>query len=161
MLVNKILDLAINYFGKDTKLINHFLKVHSFARHMAIMENCDPHTLEVVEIAAILHDIGIPESIRKYNSGAGNWQEIEGPIIAEDLLKELNLEKNILERVLFIIGHHHTYSAIDGVDFQIIAEADFLVNVFEGEIEKPECIKIKENIFKTTTGIRLLDQLYL
>ena len=161
MLISKILDLAITYNGNDIKRINHLLKVFSFARLLGIMENCEPQLQTIIEISAILHDIGIHEAERKYNSSAGNWQEIEGPIVAQELLKDLNLDKNILERVLFLIGHHHSYKAIEGIDFQILVEADFLVNIFEDGIGKSECEKIKENIFKTKTGIRLLEQLYM
>ena len=161
MLVNEILDLAITYNGNDVKRINHLLKVFLFAHHIGITEKCDPQLQTIMEISAILHDIGIHESERKYNSSAGKWQEIEGPIVAQELLKNLNLDNNILERVLFLIGHHHSYKAIDGLDFQILVEADFLVNIFEDEIGKSECEKIKEKIFKTETGIRLLEQLYM
>ncbi|MDR1802947.1 MAG: HD domain-containing protein [Treponema sp.] len=161
MPVNEVLDLAITYNGDDVRRINHLLKVFSFANHIGIMENCDSRLQTIIEISALLHDIGIHEAERKHNSSAGNWQEIEGPIVARELLKNLNLENDIMERVLFLIGHHHSYKAIDGIDFQILVEADFLVNIFEDEIDNSGCEKIKANIFKTKTGIRLLEQLYL
>jgi len=161
MLISKILDLAITYNGSDIRRINHLLKVFSFARLIGKMENCEPQIQTIIEISAILHDIGIHEAERKHNSSAGNWQEIEGPIAAKKLLKDFNLDNNIFERVLFLIGHHHSYKAIDGIDFQILVEADFLVNIFEDEMGKSECEKIKQNIFKTKTGIRLLEQLYM
>jgi HD superfamily phosphodiesterase len=160
MLISKILDLAITYNGNDVKRINHVLKVYSFASLIGNLENCEPQTQTIIEISAILHDIGIHEAECKHNSSAGNWQEIEGPKVTHELLKDFNLDKNINERVLFLIGHHHSYKAIDGIDFQILVEADFLVNIYEDEIEKSECVRIKNNIFKTKTGIRLLEQLY-
>ena len=161
MIVNDVLDLAITYNGNDAKRINHLLKVFSLASHIGIMENCDSRLQTIIEISALLHDIGIHESERKYNSAAGNWQEIEGPIVAQELLEDLSLENDILERVLFLIGHHHSYNAVDGIDFQILVEADFLVNIFEDKIEKTGCVKLKETIFKTKTGIKLLEQLYM
>ena len=161
MPLNEVLDLAIAYNGNDVRRINHLLKVFSFASHIGIMENCDFRLQTIIGISALLHDIGIHEAERKHNSTAGNWQEIEGPIVARELLKNLNLENDILERVLFLIGHHHSYKAIDGIDFQILVEADFLVNIFEDDIDKSSCKKIKETIFKTKTGIRLLEQLYM
>jgi HD superfamily phosphodiesterase len=160
-LINDVLGLAIAYNGNDVKRINHLLKVFSFAHHIGISENCDARLQTIIDISSILHDIGIHEAERKYNSSAGKWQEIEGPIVAQELLRELPLDKNIEERVLFLIGHHHSYNEIDGIDFQILVEADFLVNMFEDRMEKKECLKIKENIFKTKTGIRLLEKLYL
>ena len=160
-MVEKILDLAIRYNGKDVKRINHLLKVHSFARHIGIMENCDARLQTIIEIAALLHDIGIHESERKYNSSAANWQEIEGPIVAKELFKNLDLDNSVQERVLFLIGHHHSYDAIDGIDFQILVEADFLVNVFEHETNKDAFANIKENYFRTKNGTRLFKEMYM
>ena len=87
-------------------------------------------------------------------------QEIEGPIVAKELLRDIKLDNNIQARVLYLIGHHHTYKDIDGIDYQILIEADFLVNIFEHNMEKTAIKNIKENIFKTNNGIKLLEQLY-
>ena len=160
-MVEKILDLAIAYNGKDVKRINHLLKVHSFARHIGIMENCDARLQTIIEIAALLHDIGIHESERKYGTSTANWQEIEGPIVAKELFKNLDLDISIQERVLFLIGHHHSYNAIDGIDFQILVEADFLVNIFEHETGKDSLNGIKKDHFKTGAGTRLLEEMYM
>jgi len=159
-MIDKVLDLAITYNGNDVVRINHLLKVFSFAHYIGIMENCDNQLQTTIEIAALLHDIGIHEAERKYNSSAHNWQEIEGPPVAKDLLKNINLDAAILDRVLFMIGHHHSYTAIDGLDFQILVEADFLVNIFERNRDIAAIKDIREKIFKTKNGIKLLDQLY-
>jgi hypothetical protein len=42
-----------------------------------------------------------------------------------------------------------------------LVEADFLVNIFEDELEKHSIKNIKEKIFKTKSGIKLLEKLYL
>ena len=39
--------------------IQHFLKVHSFAKTIAVSEHLDEKTLFITEAAAIVHDIGI------------------------------------------------------------------------------------------------------
>ena len=161
MLVDDIFGLAIAYNKNDVTQSNHLIKVFSFAHHIGIMEKCDRQIQDIIDIAAILHDIGIKEAIRKHNSSAGNWQEIEGPMVAKDLLKELNIDENTLERVLFIIGHHHSYDVIDGMDFQILVEADFLVNIFENEMDKSSIQKVAEEIFKTESGKKLLTAFYL
>jgi HD superfamily phosphohydrolase YqeK len=159
-MVDRIMDLAITYNGNDVKRINHLLKVYSFAHYIGVKENCKSELQTVIDIAALLHDIGIHEAERKYNSDAGNRQEIEGPVVAKELLKDINLNSEILERVLYLIGHHHTYKAIDGTDFQILVESDFLVNIFEANMEKAAIDSIKKNIFRTNTGIKLLEQFY-
>jgi CRISPR/Cas system-associated endonuclease Cas3-HD len=161
MLIDDILASAITYNKQDVKRINHLLKVFSFARHIGVMEKCDTKTQEIIDIAAILHDIGIHEAERKHNSNTGNWQEIEGPPVADELLKNFNLDDVIKDRILFLIGHHHHYNSIDGIDFQILVEADFLVNIFEDGIDEQSIKSVKEKIFKTKTGINLLEKLYL
>ena len=52
-------------FGDDKRRIDHALKVLDFAEQILKTENADPL---VVKAAAILHDIGIHEAERKYNS---------------------------------------------------------------------------------------------
>jgi len=161
MLIDDILESAIIYNGNDIKRIDHLLKVFSFARHIGIMEKCDVKTQEIIDISAILHDIGIHEAERKHNSNAGNWQEIEGPPVANEILKDFNLDNVVKDRILFLIGHHHQYNAIDGIDFQILVEADFLVNIFEDGMDEKSTKSIKEKIFKTKSGTNLLEKLYL
>jgi HD superfamily phosphodiesterase len=160
-LVENILDMAITYNGNDVKRINHLVKVFTFARHIGVMERCDKHTQTIIDISAILHDIGIHEAERKHHSNAGEWQEIEGPPVARELLKNVDLDNDVKDRILFLIGHHHHYNMIDDIDFQILVEADFLVNIFEDEMSEHSIRSIKEKVFKTKSGTGLLEKLYL
>ncbi|MDR2390133.1 MAG: HD domain-containing protein [Planctomycetota bacterium] len=160
MLTDDILAVAMSYNGNDVKRINHLLKVFSFAHHIGVMEKCGTEMQTIVDISAMLHDIGIHEAERKHDSNAGNWQELEGPPVARELLKDFHLDAFVEERILFLIGHHHHYNSIDGIDFQIVIEADFLVNIFEGGMDRRSIEKIRENIFKTESGTGLLDKLY-
>lgn len=41
----------------------------------------------------------------------------------------------VAERVSYLVGHHHTYDHIDGMDYQILVEVDFLVNFNENGTE--------------------------
>ena len=58
------------------------------------------------------------------------------------------------------MGHHHTYQNITGADYQILVEADFLVNIYEDELPAENIRIIKQCIFRTPTGIRLLEDMY-
>ena len=49
-------------------------------------------------------------------------------------------------------GHHHTYTNIDGMDYQILVEADFLVNLYEDSVPKAAAQNALDKIFKTQTG---------
>ena len=160
-MINKILNLMIKYNSPDVKRINHAIKVYFFAVNIAEEEACDIDTFNTIVYAAILHDIGIHEAEKKYGSSAGKFQEIEGPSVAKDLIKDIELKEEIKNRIFYLIGNHHTYDKIDGIDFQILVEADFLVNIYEDEISRESIKSIKNKIFKTKKGIELLDTLYL
>lgn len=157
-IISNIILEMVKYYSGDTKRINHFIKVHSFARTIGKIENIDKDTQFILEVAALVHDIGIKVSEEKYNSAAGKYQEIEGPKIAEELLEKLGVESDVSRRVSYLVGHHHTYSDIDGIDYQILVESDFLVNIFEEDIK--EINTIKEKYFKTKAGISILNELY-
>lgn len=151
----------IQYFGRDAKRINHALKVYSFSKSIGELEGISDWKLEALEIAAILHDIGIKESERKYGSSSGKYQEMEGPPVARELLEGSLLTGECVDRICYLIGNHHTYSKIDDIDFQILVEADFLVNIFENRTERKEIESIRQKYFKTGIGICYLEKMYL
>lgn len=159
-LTQNIMLKMFDYFSGDIRRINHAIKVHEFSSTIGKLENLDSNKQLIVEMAAILHDIGIKISEKKYNSSAGKYQELEGPDIAKELLLEFDIESSILDRVYFLIGHHHTYSKIDDIDFQILIEADFLVNIFEDNLSSDSIQTIRSKYFKTNTGIRIIDSFY-
>lgn len=150
----------IKYFGKDVKRINHATKVWSLARLIGLKEGLEDKEQRILEISSILHDISIKVCEEKYNSTAGHYQEIEGPKIAEKILEKYNLEQEEKERILYIIGHHHSYDKIDGLEFQILVEADFLVNIYEENMPQEAIKKIKDRYFKTKLGKDLLETFY-
>ena len=151
----------IAYDSGDAKRINHFLKVWSYAKAIGEKESLNEEMLEILEAAAIVHDIGIKVSEEKYHSGAGRYQQIEGPPIAEEMLKKLGYNDSFISRVCFLVAHHHTYDCIDGSDYQILVEADFLVNIDEGKMSMETVKKIQKEIFRTETGKTFLKHLFL
>ena len=159
--VTKLMDEMITYFSGDAKRINHFLKVHSYAKLIMEQENIDSKMHDIIEIAALTHDIGIKVCEQKYNTCSEKYQEIMGPAVAKKLLTELGYDENLIERVCYLIGHHHTYIDIDGIDYQILIESDLLVNIYEKKLTTEEILDIKKTIFKTKTGVKLLEDLFL
>ncbi len=158
--VAKVMQKMVDYLRGDPKRIQHAIKVHSLVRNIALLSNLKRDKLTVLEITALLHDIGIPECERKYNSTAGHYQEMEGPPVARKILEGIALERDDLDRIIYLIGHHHSYHMIDGVDFQILIEADFLVNLHEHSIDEEGMVKIREKYFKTQIGKQILDSMY-
>lgn len=160
-LIESIMLDMINYFGNDVKRINHAIKVYGFAKTIGAKEKLNKEAQFILEISAILHDIGIKVSEAKYNSSAGKYQEIEGPDVAKELLKKYSLSENTLNRILHLIGNHHTYGKINSLDFQILVEADFIVNIFEDSLEEEAIKTVEKKYFKTETGINIIEEIYM
>ncbi|MBU5426258.1 HD domain-containing protein [Tissierella pigra] len=133
--------------------IDHTLKVLENAEEIMKGENVEGEEKEIITIVAILHDIGAVEAQKKYSSIDGEYQEKEGPAVAQKILEKVGYDKNI-DRILFIIANHHTPSKINGIDFQIQWEADLLENLTVMDIQKEqnEIKKCIDENFKTNTG---------
>ena len=156
MLDRKILlQEMVTYYKGDPKRIQHFIKVYEFAKWIGEEEKLDSLTQKILETAAIVHDIGIKISEEKYGSCSGKYQEQEGPALAEKLLKKLDYPEDVIARVSYLVGHHHTYSQIDGQDYQILVEADFLVNLYEDGVSEAAVRNAYEKVFCTDTGKRI------
>ena len=141
--------------------VQHFLKVYAFCQVIGRQEGIPAPVQQILETAAIVHDIGIRPSLKKYGSSAGAYQQIEGPAEAKKMLEELHYPAQMIERVSYLVGHHHAYQDIRGLDYQILVEADFLVNMFEEHMDAEQIRGVREKIFRTRTGKDLLDQMFL
>jgi hypothetical protein len=159
-MVARVIAEMIRYFDGDVRRINHALKVYGLAKTIGELEGLDSDAQQRLELAAVLHDIGIKESERKYGSAAGHYQEIEGPPVAGAILGALHCDPAALERIAFLIGNHHSYGKIDAPDFQILVEADFLVNIFEDSMTPAIVAEVGRKIFKTAAGKQLLARMY-
>jgi hypothetical protein len=160
-IIAEITSKMIEYESGKPEKTGHFLKVHGFAQTIGQLENISEEELFTLEIAALVHDIGINPAIEKYGSSAGKYQESEGPAVAENLLESFNIPDKIKNRVCFLVGHHHTYTGIDGIDWQILLEADFLVNSLEENMSREAIKSAYDKIFKTPAGKRFCEELYL
>ncbi len=159
-LTNKLIEEMISYNRGNAKRIQHFIKVHSFAKLIGETEDLSPAELFVLETAAVVHDIGIKPSEAKYGRCDGKLQEQEGPEPARELLKGLGYENTVIERVCYLVAHHHTYENVEGLDYRILLEADFLVNLYEDGISKEGVQRAYEKIFVTETGKRICREMF-
>jgi putative nucleotidyltransferase with HDIG domain len=122
------------YFKTDFKRIGHATRVARYAERIARKQGGN---MAVVLCAAYLHDIGIPEAEKKYNSAAPNYQEQEGPPIARRILEKLGAREPLIEEVCDIIGHHHRPQPDDSLNFKILHDADLITNLEETHKETP------------------------
>ncbi len=150
----------ISYFSGDPKRIQHFIKVHSFSALIGKAERLDEYTLFVLEAASLVHDIGIKPAERLYGSCGGKLQEELGPSEARPILEKLGFSEDDTARICFLISRHHTYTDIDGIDLQILIEADFLVNLYEDNSSPEAVLAAYRNVFSTKTGKELCRKIY-
>jgi len=150
------------YFQKDFKRIAHATKVARYAEQIVKQEGGDP---AIVLPAGYLHDIGIKEAERKYQSSAAHYQEQEGPPVARDILTRLGARQELIDEVCDIIGHHHHPRDEETLNFKILYDADLIVNLEENHkdqpIERAKLEKILAKSFFTETGKRLAAKVLL
>ena len=66
----------------------------------------------------------------------------------------------MVEKVCYLVAHHHTYTDMDGADYQILVEADFLVNLFEKNKSIETVKNAYDEIFKTESGRKLCRKMF-
>lgn len=152
---NKLIMKMTEYYEGQPHRIQHFMKVYGYAKMIGEMEGILPEEQDILEAASIVHDIGIKLSEEKYGDCTGKHQEEEGPKEAERMLQGLGYDEKLTERVCYLVGRHHTYTHIDGIDYQILVEADFLVNLYENENEESAVKTALDKIFKTRSGEKI------
>ena len=76
-------------------------------------------------------------------------------------MKDTGCTDEFINRIIFLVGHHHTIGNIDGMDYQILLEADYIVNAYEENYSKENINNAIDKFFKTETGISLLKSIYL
>ncbi len=133
------------YFKSDFKRISHATRVARYADRIGKEEGGD---LSVIICAAYLHDIGIHEAEKQYNSTAAKYQEELGPGIAEDILKKLGAVDAMIEEVCDIIGHHHHPRDEETVNYKALYDADLIANIEDNKKDKPVDEQKLDNIIK-------------
>ena len=82
---------------------------------------------------------------------------------ADYILRAINVPAGELdvERITWLVTHHHTYTNVEGMDYQILLEADFLVNAGESEYSKQAIENFCRKVFRTEAGTHLLKSMFL
>ena len=158
--INNIITKMIAYSKGNKHDIAHFLKVYTYARMIGEMEKLAEKEQKTLEIAAVIHDIACPLCREKYGNTNGNNQEKESPKLVENFLKDIPISAEIKNRINYLVSHHHTYTNVNGMDYRILLEADFLVNADESSMSEAAIRKARERIFETGTGKNLLTSIY-
>ena len=155
-LLMRLMDAMCAYDAGNPHQIHHNVKVHGFARQIGLSEGLDDRTQFVLEAAAIVHDIGIKPADELTGTHPGPLQEKLGPPVAEKMLPEIGFSPEVTERVCFLIAHHHTYEGVESIDWRILLEADYLVNMIEGNHPAAAIEQARDTFFETGEGKRLI-----
>jgi HD superfamily phosphohydrolase YqeK len=115
------------YFKADFTRISHAIRVARYAERIGKAES--QGNLAVILSAAYLHDIGIHESQKKYESTAPKYREQEGPPIARSILEKLGAKEELIEEVCDIVGHHHHPRPEETANFKAVYDADLIANI--------------------------------
>ena len=161
MIVAAATEKMIEFYRGNLRDIDHFLKVWAMAKTIGELEGLNSHTQEVLELTAVVHDIACPLCREKYGNTNGSNQELESPPLVETFFEGLPVDPADLSRISWLVAHHHTDTGVDGLDYQILLEADFLVNAGESGYSRAMIEKFRQRVFRTKSGIRLLDSMYL
>lgn len=160
-IVQKLCLEMIQYYAGSPKRIQHFIKVHAFSKLICEMEQVDSKTKLIAEAAGYIHDIGIKIAEQKYGYCTGELQEKEGEAEAKKMLSQLHFDEDVIKQICYIVAHHHTYSNIDTLPYQILVEADFIVNCYEKNTPLESLKSVYNNIFRTKSGKELFATMFL
>ena len=156
----KIMQKMIAYPGQTRSDIAHFMKVYAFAQEIGQLEHLDEQTQMTLEISAIVHDIACPLCRKKYGNTYGKHQEEESEALLKEFFSDMDIDPQMKERIIFLVCHHHTYTGVEGMDWQILLESDFLVNADESKIYANVVPQFEKNVFQTKSGKQFLKILY-
>ncbi len=153
---------VIEYFAStDLSQIGHTETVHNFAQLIASLEKCDDKKQHLIEMAALLHDIGCPSAQEKYGNTNAPNQEKEGKAIAKEILKKYTLDETDKTLIAEVVGFHHNQKKLQEVGFEILAEADLIVNLLEGYFKIEQAPKLFEQLVSTKSGKELFWNMFL
>ena len=158
--VADLMQRMIAYSDGNLHDIAHFIKVHSYARTIGIQEGLPDYEQETVELAVIIHDIACPLCRIKYGNTNGKHQEEESAPLVREILEGIDIPEAMADRINYLVSHHHTYTNVDGIDYRILLEADFLVNADESNMSADAILNARSSFYETKTGIALLDSIY-
>ena len=161
MLKARMINKMIDFYKGNKSDVRHFLKVYAYAQTIGKPEGLDEKTQDTLEIAAIVHDIACPLCREKYGNTSGNHQEAESEALLRIFLSEFALPADQEERVIYLVTHHHTYTDVQGMDYQILLEADYLVNADESQYSEESIRNFCERVFQTESGTHMLRSIYL
>ena len=159
--VSQVMEKMIAFSDGNIHDIDHLIRVWTYAKTIGDLEGLDADTQYVLEVAAITHDIACPLCRRKYGNTNGKHQEEEGARMVRAFLSDCGMSTGQVDRVAYLVGHHHTFRGIDGIDYQILIEADYIANASENGYSRENVMNFMNKIMKTESGKNLVKAVFV
>jgi hypothetical protein len=154
------MEKMIKTSGGNIHDIEHLVKVWSYAKTIGELEALDDETQFLLEAEAITHDIACPVCRERYGNANGKLQEQESPSLIKAFFADMDLAESQTDRISHVVGHHHTYEGVDGQDWQILLEADYIVNASENGYTKDNIRNFQNRHARTIAGKRLIQEVF-
>ena len=160
MTVSQMMEKMIAFSEGNIHDIDHLIRVWTYAKTIGELAHLEEDTQFLLEVAAITHDIACPLCREKYGNTNGKHQEEECARMVRDFLSDTGMTKEQINRVSYLVGHHHTFTDIDGMDYQILVEADYIANATENGYSKQNAENFMQKIMKTESGKQILASIF-
>ncbi|MCR5737110.1 MAG: HD domain-containing protein [Eubacterium sp.] len=160
-MVSQIMEKMITFSNGYIHDIDHLIRVWTYSKTIGELEGLDAQTQIILEAAAITHDIACPLCREKYGNTNGKYQEQEGEVMVRNFLAYTGLSEEQINRVAYLVGHHHIFIGIDGIDYQILVEADYIANATENGYSQQNIETFMQKIMKTESGKRILRSVFM
>ncbi|MGL0897151.1 NUDIX domain-containing protein [Faecalibacterium duncaniae] len=118
MTIAQIMEKMIAFSEGNVHDITHLSCVWTYAKTIGELEGLDADTQFILEVAAITHDIACPLCRKKYGNTNGKYQEQEGAPLVREFLADTGMTAEQIDRVAYLVGHHHSPAQIDGIDYR-------------------------------------------
>ena len=129
-----------DHYGQDEEKIRRFVNVYTLAKSIGELEKMPESTQEYLEIESIVYNIESPlENVSKVD-------------YLKDMMKKLEIDYDIIERVCFVTENFYDYDHITGLDHQILLEAHKLVEFKENCYPTEKVIEETNTYFITNYG---------
>ena len=161
MTISELIEKMIAFSDGNLHDIDHFIRVWTYAKTIGELESLDKETMYILEAAAITHDIACPLCREKYGNTNGKHQEEEGAPMVRAFLSDSGMPEEKIARIAYLVGHHHSFREIDGIDYQILVEADYIANAAENAYSRENIENFMQKIMKTESGKRILRSIFL
>jgi hypothetical protein len=146
--------------SQELSRIEHAAEVLEYAERILEAEGGDAL---IVRAAALLLELGVPESERQAPPSTMVDEQSEGARLARAILERLEVAAPAIEHICRIVGSRRSASEADTHAFRIVRDAEWLADIprQHAGLEREELATLIGDVFRTRTGRELAEKKFL